>query len=294
MMQSRKWRETKRGLHEPLIDDRTFADVQRILDGKKPVSSPYKRNRAEFPLRRFLRCSRCGTPLTGGGSRSATGKTYNYYCCYKCHAVKSLSAEHAAAEFVALLECLRPSSALVTEFPAILKEEREKRTGGSGGLLRKLRADLRDKESLRQKLVEAYLNKEKGISSVFEQMNAKFEEQITTLQAQIAEAEMTKATFEELLHFSESLLVDISTAWQRADLDQKQRVQNVLFPAGLKYDPEKGILNSENECLFNQLKDFTSGKMLLARPERFELPTYRFGGSRLIVRGVTDISPISA
>jgi hypothetical protein len=69
-------------------------------------------------------------------------------------------------------------------------------------------------------------------------------------------------------------MVDIAAAWEKADVDQKQRVQNVLFPSGLKYDPQKGILNSENNCLFNQLEDFIGGKMFLVRPERFELPTY--------------------
>ena len=71
-----------------------------------------------------------------------------------------------------------------------------------------------------------------------------------------------------------SLLVDIATAWERADVSQKQRVQNVLFPSGLKYHPEKGILNSENDCLFNQLENFIGGKMFMVRPERFELPAY--------------------
>ena len=66
----------------------------------------------------------------------------------------------------------------------------------------------------------------------------------------------------------------VRQAWERADVDQKQRVQNILFPTGLKYHPEKGILNSENDCLFNQLEDFASGKMLMARPERFELPAF--------------------
>ena len=45
-----------------------------------------------------------------------------------------------------------------------------------------------------------------------------------------------------------------------ADIDRKQRVQNVLFPNGLKYYPETGILNSDSDCLFSQLEDFVCGK----------------------------------
>jgi hypothetical protein len=118
-----------------------------------------------------------------------------------------------------------------------------------------------------------YLNDDPAIASHFVQLNRRFEEEIAALEAKIASADVERATFEQLLNFSKSLLVDISTAWERANLEQKQRVQNVLFPTGLKYHPEKGILNLENDCLFNDLEGFVSGKMCLVRPERFELPT---------------------
>ena len=58
---------------------------------------------------------------------------------------------------------------------------------------------------------------------------ARFEEEIAALESQIAEADAEKATFEQLLEFSKSLLVDISTAWQKADVSQKQRVKMCSF-----------------------------------------------------------------
>jgi site-specific DNA recombinase len=274
MVRSKKWQETRPGLHEAIVDERTFRNVQLILKGKKPIAAPYHRNRPEFPLRRFLRCSECGTPLSGGPSRSATGKKYDYYKCYKCRPAKSLPASEKNREFAEMLKRLRPDAALISKFPAVLKEEWQKRTGDNAAVLRKLNLDLQEKRSLQEKLMTAYLNKDKAILPVFEQMNRKFVDDIAGIENQIADAHMEKATFEELLLFSKSLLVDISTAWERADVDQKQRVQNTLFPNGLKYDPEKGILNSENDCLFNRLEDFATGKMLMARPERFELPAF--------------------
>ena len=78
------------------------------------------------------------------------------------------------------------------------------------------------------------------------------------------------------------MLADISAAWQRGNVEQKQRVQNLLFPSGLTYHPEKGILNSDNDSLFSNLEDLQAGKISMARPERFELPTYWFVASRSI------------
>ena len=273
MVHSDKWRETRPGLHQPIVSENTFRNVQLILKGKKPIAAPYQRNRAGFPLRRFFHCSECGTPLTGGRSKSATGKKYDYYNCYKCRAVRSLPVEKAACDFAELLSRLQPTPMLMSEFPAILKEEWAKRTGDSAAAIAKLKMDLRERRTAREKLFEKYLNDDRNVVPIFESMNRRFEEQIAGIEAQIEEAEMARATVEELMEFSKSLLVNIPEAWRRADVDQKQRVQNVLFPSGLKYHPEKGILNSDNDCLFNQLEAFVSGKVFMVRPERFELPT---------------------
>jgi site-specific DNA recombinase len=272
LMKSRKW-GTGRGLHEAIVSEHVFRNVQLILSGKKPIAAPYERNREGFPLRRFLRCSECDKSLTGGSSTSATGKTYDYYSCYRCRAVKSLPTVKAAEEFTNLLKRLRPGPVFVAKFATILKQEWGKRTTDNAALARKLSAKLQEARASQKKLLLKYLNDDKAISPYFEEFNRKFCEDIASLEAQIAEVEADKATFDQLWEFSKSLLVDIATAWERADIDQKQKVQNVLFPFGLKYHPQDGILNSDNDCLFNQLEDFVSGKMSLVRPERFELPT---------------------
>jgi hypothetical protein len=209
-----------------------------------------------------------------GSNPVGDGKKYGYYWCYKCRAVKTTRTDKVDGQFIDLLARLRPTELLMNEFPAILKQEWKTRTGDNTARVRKLESDLNERTETQQKLVSKYLNGDPNIVGIFEKMNIKFEEEIASLQEQIAEAKMEAATFDELWQFSKSLLVDIATAWKRADVDQKQRVQNILFPDGMKYHPEKGILNSSKESLFNQVEDFVSGKMLMARPERFELPAF--------------------
>lgn|GEM_PF-1886071 len=270
---SKKWRKTVKGLHQPIVDQLVFTNVQRVLSGKKPIAAPYQRNHEEFPLRRFLRCACCGGRLTGGKSKSETGKLYAYYNCYQCRKVKSLCTQKAHDEFVRLLERLKPSLLLLSEIPSVLKEEWEKRAGDNSAKSARLQIELNGKTCLKRKLLEKYILNDPNVVSIFEQMDAKFNEEITEIKAQIAEAEMERATVEELIEFSRTVLVDISAVWSRADLSAKQRVQNTLFPRGLEYHPQRGILNSNNDCLFNQLEGMLWGKENLVRPERFELPT---------------------
>ena len=281
LMRSKKWGDTG-GLHEGIIDAHTFRNVQLILKGKKPIAAPYQRNREDFPLRRFLRCSECSHPLTGGPSKSSTGKTYDYYHCFRCRAVKSVPTSKAATEFLELLERLRVGPLFTMEFAAVLKEEWMRITGDSNTNVQKLRRDLKERRAAQMKLVTKYLQDDPNIMPIYSQMNGKFEEEIAAIEAQIVEATMVTNIFEQLLKFSKSLLVDIPSAWARASLDQKQRVQNILFPSGLKYHPQQGILNSDNDCLFSRLESFLGGKISMVRPRRFELLTYSFGGCRSI------------
>ena len=145
-----------------------------------------------------------------------------------------------------------------------------------------LKGQLRLKYESQERLIDAYLQQDKAVMEVLDQMNGKFKGEIVAIENQLAEADAQKATFEQLWEFSKTVLVDIATAWAKATLDQKQRVQNAPFPNGLKYHPQKRLLNSENDRLFSQLEASLGRKMSMVRPRRFELLTYSFGGCRSI------------
>ena len=74
------------GLHDAIISDKLFFEVQQILgDNKKIRKLPvYNSLREELPLRGLLSCSNCGEKLTGSRSKSATGNHYFYYHCNYC------------------------------------------------------------------------------------------------------------------------------------------------------------------------------------------------------------------
>ena len=56
--------EPVRGLHEPLVSQETFDQVQAILQGRKLPASGSRRlsSNPDFPLRRLVRCEACGKP----------------------------------------------------------------------------------------------------------------------------------------------------------------------------------------------------------------------------------------
>ena len=50
-----------KGQHEPLISEKTFADVQEILDGRKREVKPKVVAMENLPLRGFLKCPKCSS-----------------------------------------------------------------------------------------------------------------------------------------------------------------------------------------------------------------------------------------
>jgi hypothetical protein len=82
--------------------------------------------------------------------KSATGKIYDYYQCYRCHAVKSLPTAKAAPEFVELLKRLRPDQLFTEEFATILKQEWTRSTGDAAAEVGKLNTDLKEKRKVQE------------------------------------------------------------------------------------------------------------------------------------------------
>ncbi len=84
---------------------------------------------------------------------------------------------------------------------------------------------------------------------------------------------MARATFDDLLNFTRKMPANLGRIWRTAPVDLQQKVQNVLFPGGLKYDPKKRLLNQDNQSVFNQLNEFWCGNVYLVGAVGFEPTT---------------------
>jgi hypothetical protein len=75
--------ELIKGIHEPLISEQVFCEVQNIISGRARTATPPRRNNPEFPLRRFVVCSNCGRLLTACYSKGRNMKVGYYQCSTK-------------------------------------------------------------------------------------------------------------------------------------------------------------------------------------------------------------------
>ncbi|WP_413512530.1 recombinase family protein [Myroides odoratus] len=75
-----------KGLHEALISETLFDQVQFVIDGNVRKERPNTKILSDInlPLRGFLVCPRCKRNLTGSASTGRNNKYYYYHCLASC------------------------------------------------------------------------------------------------------------------------------------------------------------------------------------------------------------------
>jgi hypothetical protein len=113
--------EWVKGIHEPLIDNTLFIQVQNVLNGKKIQHiQPKNKNAHELPLRGLLVCRKCGENITGSGSRGNGGRLYYYHCRKGCK--ERFRADTAHESLLKLLRSIQITSEAKKLYTAILKD----------------------------------------------------------------------------------------------------------------------------------------------------------------------------
>jgi site-specific DNA recombinase len=75
---------TVKGLHDGIISESLFYDVQDVLSGKKREQKTKVHSPDMLPLRGFIKCSRCSRILCGSASKGRNGYYYYYHCSSAC------------------------------------------------------------------------------------------------------------------------------------------------------------------------------------------------------------------
>ncbi len=262
--------EPVRGLHEPIVNQETFDRVQAILDGRKPSVVAKRKVNPVVPLRAFMRCDSCGTPITGGSPKGRGGKEYPRYWCPKssCLAVK-VSKATFEGKFLDLLGRLRANPATVADFSSVAAKVWEQKQGDSERKREKLHTRLEEQRNFKSGLIKMRMCGELTPHD-FEEAKAELAVDTYEIEEQLREVATRQMTADSFVRFAELQLVDMANLWSMAEPEQKVRVQNLLFDDGLSYSPDAGILNRSKSSLFSVLEMMNAEKSWLVGPPGLE------------------------
>lgn len=254
-----------KGLHVPIVGQELFNTVQRVLSGRNVSSARKGKHNPAFPLKHFVKCAACGTPLTGGMNKGKLKYYANYWCRNsECRAVK-VSKFVLESAFVEHLRTLRPDAATAAQFPAIAADVWSRRQGDRSATTGQLTAQLEEQKKLKAELLRAKLRGEVNQAD-YAQGNSDFDSDIEGITEELHAVRSQGATLEAFLSFAKLMLVDVAAAWQQADIDQRVRVQNFLFQAGVAYHEDQKFLNTSKPTLFQQLRTLTHPQSMVGVP----------------------------
>ena len=251
---------------EALVPEVLFRRVQRLLDGKGAPLQRRTRNHKDFPLRRFVACGHCATPLTGSWP-TGRSKKYPYYHCRKCGRVKVKKRELELA-FTELLSQLKPEPGYMRLFGAIVLDVWGARQAEAEHLRASLEKVVRERTERLDRIDEAFLHERSIDRRTYERQRDQLREQVALAEMELADAVLDQFDVEGLLGFAEHLLGNAERLWMELGLDQKQQLQQVLFPEGLRFDGEK--FGTAVTCLaFKQLAEIGEPESSMASPAGF-------------------------
>lgn len=256
------------GVHKPLITKELFFKVQQILSGKRPDIAPKVRNHADFPLRNFIRCPKCGQKLTGGWSTGRKKVRYAYYHCRTKGCSLNVSKQELETAFYNHLQSLQPKEDMIALFEASVldvwrtgQEESAKEELRLGKELKELRIK---KDRLIEQMLKSVLDDEtyKGKAS-------EVEGAILTKQVELNEARIDLTDMESCLNYCKGFLLNLASLWANADLSSRQRLQRLVFPKEVYYE-DGAFRTTATSLLFKQLQQIQPTESQMASPWGFE------------------------
>ena len=256
-----------RGLWEPIIDIDLFERVQaRLLRESNSVPVNYKRDREEFPLRRFIRCSSCGSHLTGYSAK----KMYPYYNCYnkKCNE-KHIKKEQLESDFVELLSGLVPSKEFENFFIMHTRRMFDTKAKEAASKRRELNRFIDNLVLKKQRLIDKHIE-DKIQPEVYTDQYGIIVDSISNAKNELASVNDIEDSIDRILNAVVYKLQNAANLWLNSSLKARRAFQKALFPNGLEYHPEEKFRTPPTPLYFNYLDVLETSNEGMATPTGIE------------------------
>lgn len=261
------WGEHK-GDFEPIVTAELFAKCQPNY--ARSVQSARSMNNPLFPIRRLVKCSDCGTPLTGSTSKGRHGKGYSYYHHHDkdCQKAKSIPKESFEQLFVEYLDDITPDQEYEKLFKEIVLDiwkNNYKKIDEENVRINKQITTLTYE---RQKVFDFHLAG-KYTTDEFEEQKKLINEKIAQKRLLVREKWDEEFEMEEVLEYCFSYVRNTAKSWIEADYKEKIRFQKLVFAGRVEFDGEK-FGTAELRQVYKINQTFQSDKSSLVAPRGVE------------------------
>jgi site-specific DNA recombinase len=222
-----------RGLHEPIITEELFYEVQDVLEGRGRKYRLKVVANESLPLRGFLICPKCGKLLTGSASKGKT-KYYTYYHCFGgcTHRFRADMVNNILGKE---LKKFIPRREVTELFRMVILNTYNEKTKIVTQEKKQALSQIKEFEGRLSKARELVLSDQIEPSD-YREMKSDYEEKISRLEAKISSISNNVENIEPLLNKGLENLLMLDKIYENGTSEEQRRVISSMYPEKLTFD----------------------------------------------------------
>ena len=227
-----------KGQHPPLIDIDTFMKVQDILNGVPVAGVPKILKNEEVPLKIFAKDDISGQPLTGYKTKGIW-----YYKTKQSASPVNVRANTLNNLFLETLKEFEYRSELKLKLEKAIKTGLKQRLSAQTNELATIKKRITEKQQFLEKIEAKFLADQ--IDEVLYQKHAdKVKEELADLNRDLSTKGIDGSNLETAVEKCLAIAQNLSQTWVSAGYENKQRLQKIVFPEGILYNKQKGVVRT--------------------------------------------------
>jgi site-specific DNA recombinase len=227
-----------KAIHEPIIPEGLFYDVQDVLNGRKKNFPTKNTKRDEMPLRGFLICRKCGGIMTGSGSQGNGGKYFYYHCQTKSGCNERIKAEQANVAMLKQLDEIEVKNYVFDLYEVLLLDKFKQGKTDKAKLLTEIQSEI-DKVNLRIKNAQTLMLDGAIDSSEYREIKSSLVPEIERLERKKVSIADEAEDYSGYISKGMPILRNISKYYKDADLEGRQGLIGSIFPEKVIFDENK-------------------------------------------------------
>lgn len=236
------------GKHPALIDLKTFLTANDMLQNATSANIPKQYRHEEVPLKVFVRDEVSGQPLSGYITKG------NWY--YKTKNVATpvnISAKKLDALFISNLSNFEYKEEYKPTIKKLILEKIKARLSNAVDESKLLKKKIAEKkvqlESVEEKFIIGEIPK-----VLYDKYSTRYKDEIRLLITELDKSSITSSNFENAVEKCLEIAQNISAAWVSAGFENKQRLQKLVYPEGMVYNKQEGVVRTfKINSLFNEI-----------------------------------------
>ncbi len=235
-----------KALHEPIISEALFDQVQHVASGKKLVKAKPKKVTEALPMRGYLVCNCCGQNMTGSASKGNGGKYYYYHGQPGCKERHKADVVHSS--FGSWLESLSIDPAIAELYLSVMQDIFKTEEGDRDKEVGKIDREITEKQKMLAAATEKFVNDDLDKFS-FNVLRDNTNKRLGELRKEKQELLDNDDAFGKYMKYGMSLLSNLRGYYDGASLEGKQKFLGSIFPEKLVIENGKYRTTQPNDFI---------------------------------------------